>query len=85
MRAQVTDQVGTPIEGFTFEDCRPFYGDDTAWIPVWQTGKNLDSLADQFIRVEIELDSARLYAVKGDYIKTLPRDIARHRQYGDIP
>ncbi len=85
VRAQITDQIGTPIEGFTFEDCQPFSGDDTAWTPVWQTGKKLDSLTAQFIRVEIELDSARLYAVRGDYIKTLPRDIARHRQYGDIP
>ena len=43
------------------------------------------ALSDRFLRLEIELDSARLYAIRGDYVKTMPRDIARHREYGDIP
>jgi hypothetical protein len=42
-------------------------------------------LSERFLRLEIELDSARLYAIRGDYVKTMPRDIARHREYGDIP
>lgn len=84
-RAQVTDQVGTPLEGFTFEDCKPFSGDDTAWSPEWRSGKRMGSLRGQFIRVEVELNSARLYAIRGEYVETMPMAIARHRAYGEIP
>ena len=85
VRARVTDEMGTPLEGYGFEDCQPFSGDDTAWIPVWNDGRRMAALSDRFLRLEIELDSARLYAIRGDYVKTMPRDIARHREYGDIP
>ena len=43
------------------------------------------ALGGQFIRVEVELESARLYAVRGDYVKTMPTAIARHRAYSEIP
>ena len=85
VRARVTDPVGTPLEGYGFEDCQPFSGDHTAWIPVWKDGRKMASLSGRFLRLEIELDSARLFAIRGDYVKTMPRDIARHREYGDIP
>ena len=84
-RAQVTDQVGTPLDGFTFEDCKPFSGDDTAWSPEWRSGKRMGSLRGQFIRVEVELNSARRYAIRGEYVETMPMAIARHRAYGEIP
>ncbi len=85
VRAQVTDQVGTPLEGFTFQDCQPFSGDDTEWTPVWKDEKKMATLGGQFLRVEVELNSARLYAVRGDFVKTMPTAIARHREYGEIP
>gem|GEM_PF-4718175 len=81
-RAQVTDQVGTPLEGFTFEDYKPFSGDDTAWSPEWRSGKKIGSLKGQFIRIEIELNSARLYAIRGKYVEIMAMAIARHREYG---
>ena len=85
VRAQVTDQMGTPMEGYGFEDCQPFSGDDTAWTPHWKDGRKMAALSNCFLRLEIELDSARLYAIRGDYVKAMPRDIARHREYGDLP
>ena len=85
VRAQVTDQVGTPLEGFTFEDCEPFSGDDTTWIPEWKAEKRMASLSGQFVRVEVELNNARLYAIRGEYVKTMPVAVARHREYGEIP
>ncbi len=84
VRARVTDPMGAPLEGYGFEDCQPFSGDDTAWTPAWKDGRKLSALSERFLRLEIELDSARLYAIRGDYVKTMPRDIARHREYGDI-
>ncbi|MCY3777455.1 MAG: hypothetical protein OXH11_15895 [Candidatus Aminicenantes bacterium] len=85
VRAQVTDQMGTPMEGYGFDVCQPFSGDDAAWTPHWKDGRKMAALCNCFLRLEIELDSARLYAIRGDYVKAMPRDIARHREYGDLP
>ncbi|MBO9604469.1 MAG: hypothetical protein J7639_00885 [Paenibacillaceae bacterium] len=65
-KAQLTDWSGRPLEGYTFDDCVPFSGDDSAWKPQWQGGKRVDELAGQAIRVEVELLNARLYAIRGE-------------------
>lgn len=64
-RVQITDWSGNPIEGFTFEECVPFSGDDTAWSPVWKSGKSLTEFTGKAIRIEIELFNSRLYAIRG--------------------
>ena len=68
VRVQVTDIDGKPVEGYTFDDCEPFRGDDLFWTPRWKHNRRLTELAEQFIRVEIRLNHARLYAIRGDFI-----------------
>ena len=36
---EIRDRENKPIEGFTFEDCQPFAGDDIYWKPKWQSHK----------------------------------------------
>jgi len=33
VRVQITDELGVPLTGYTFEDCAPFQGDKLFWTP----------------------------------------------------
>ena len=79
VRVQVTDpgrRVGpgpsprvTPLEGYSFVNCEPFSGDDAAWTPRWKNGKTLADLSGKAVRLEVQLNSARLYAIRGDFVQ----------------
>jgi len=43
-RGQVTDVKSVRVPGYTFPECQPFSGDDTAWRPVWQEQRTLGGL-----------------------------------------
>ena len=70
---QVTDSWPsprvTPLEGYSFVDCEPFSGDDAAWTPRWKNGKTLADLSGKAVRLEVQLNSARLYAIRGDFVQ----------------
>ena len=68
----------SPLPGYTFDECEPFSGDDTAWTPRWKDGKSLADLAGQAVRLEVRLNSARLYAIRGDII---PISTRQHRAF----
>ena len=84
-RAQITDHSSTPLEGFSFEDCAPFSGDDTAWSPSWKTGKNPAALAGRIIRLEVELENARLYAIRGNFLPVTMAEWRRFVHEGLLP
>ncbi len=66
---QVTDVKSVPVPGYTFAECQPFSGDDTAWRPVWQEQRTLGGLeGGRALRIEVELNNARLYALRGDFV-----------------
>ena len=75
----------SPLEGYTFEDCEPFSGDDTAWTPTWKGGKTLSQLAGKALRLEVQLDSARLYAIRGDFLQMLGIQPFAFERDGTIP
>ncbi len=79
VRVQVTDPHGTVLTGYSFEECEVLHADKPAWCPVWKDGKTMAALADQMIRVEIQLENARLYAVRGDYLTCSLADLHRHQ------
>ena len=62
---QLTDRYGRPFEGYRFEDCSPFSGDQCHWQPFWK-GKNAQALCGQVIRIEIRFKTGRLFAIHGD-------------------
>lgn len=74
VRVQVSEPDTTPLKGFSFDQCQPFTGDDTSWQPIWKDGKSLRQLGDRAIRLEVELYSARLYAITGDFVLRFGRD-----------
>ena len=95
VRVQVTDSLVrtgpgpspkvTPLEGYSFADCEPFSGDDTAWIPTWKNGKTLDALSGTAVRLEVQLNSARLYAIRGDFVQMQGRQGRAFSQDNVIP
>lgn len=84
IRVQITEPNGTPIEGYRYEESEVFRGDSTEWTPSWKEGKCLSALAGKMIRMEIEIENGRLYAVRGDLIECRLIDVHRWNS-GIIP
>jgi hypothetical protein len=76
-KVQVSEPNGSVIPGYGFEDGEVLHGDDTAWVPCWKDGKTLAALAGRMVRIEISLENARLYALRGDYIECRLSDVNR--------
>ena len=67
VQAQVMDDSGEPIEGYSYEDCLPFTGDDVRWAPEWRNGRRFGGIGRRVVRLGIRMLNARLYAVRGDF------------------
>jgi hypothetical protein len=67
IRLQIIDLHGRVIEGYEFDRCIPFTGDDVAWQPCWQNRRELAQLSDRIIRLEVRLVNGRLYAIRGEF------------------
>ena len=67
VRVQVTDIEGKPFEGYRFADCDPFKGNQLFWTPGWKGGRGLKEFTKKAIRLEVELNNARIYAMRGDF------------------
>ena len=95
VRVQVTDSPPrnrvifttppTAIPGYSFEDCIPFSGDDINWTPTWRDGKTLDALSGRSIRIEVQLNSSRLYAMRGDFVNMLGQQKRVFDNDGKVP
>jgi len=85
-RVQVTDVKSVPLPGYTFAECHPFSGDDTAWRPVWQEQRTLGALTGgQALRIEVELNNARLYALRGDFVPMIGPWSVLSLEQGKVP
>ena len=85
VRVQVTDTEGKVLEGYGFADCEPFKGDALFWTPRWKNGRGLNELSKTVMRLEIELNNARLYAIRGDFIPMSTRETRRFLETGAEP
>jgi hypothetical protein len=85
VRVQVSEPRGTPIEGYAFDDCDRFVGDCTDWRPTWGSSRTLDDLKDTILQIEIELNNARLYAVRGEFQVLCPADLHTANATGAAP
>lgn len=85
VRVQVSDPRGNPLEGYTFDECRLFHGDSLAWRPSWSSGRKMGDLAGRIIQLEIEMNSARLYALRGDFEVLNPYQLHACEETGRRP
>lgn len=75
---------GKPIEGFSHEDCIPFSGDSTAWIPTYKDGRTIASLGECPVYLEICLKNGRVYAYQGDFTPMMNTEVMRYLKFGCI-
>ncbi len=62
VRVELQDATGSPIEGFTLDDCPSIYGDTVARKVVWKKRSDVSTLAGKALRLRFELKDADLYS-----------------------
>ena len=63
LRVRVSDARRKPIEGFNYDDCEEFTGDNVAQEIRWK-GRSLAELKGQTIRLEFYLENADLFTFR---------------------
>ena len=72
------------LEGYSHEDCIPFSGNSTNWIPVYQNGKKLDDLQGKTIMLELKIEDGTIYSISGDFTPIMNTEGVRYRQLNGI-
>ena len=84
VRVQVTDSKGTVLRGYSFAESIPFTGDSIAWTPRWNRDFSASQLPRQALRIEVQLNNARLYSIRGN-IQVLTAAETAQIEQGDAP
>jgi len=63
IKIEVCEMLGEPIEGFTFDDCRPVQGDGIAQQVTWAKDADLAKIVRTAIRLRVRARRADLYSV----------------------
>lgn len=64
VRCELQQADGTPIAGFTLDECEPIYGDRLAHVVAWKQGSDVSSLAGKSVRLKVALRDADLYSLR---------------------
>lgn len=64
IRFEVQDAAGTPLPGFSLEDCDEVFGDATARVVRWAGGDDLSRLSGTPVRLRIALKDADLFTIQ---------------------
>ena len=61
---EIQDETGTPIPGYTRDDCDEIIGDDIARTVSWHDKSDVSALADKPIRLRFLMKDADLYSIR---------------------
>lgn len=64
VQAEVQDDSGRPIEGFTLDQCPFIYGDEIEHAVAWRAGSDLSSLAGRPIRLRFAMKNADQFSLR---------------------
>lgn len=64
LRAELADEAGKPIPGFTLTECAPVKGEGVSLPVRWKGGADLKRLAGKPVHVRFQLSDASLYAFR---------------------
>jgi hypothetical protein len=64
VRAELQDEAGAPLPGFTLADADEIVGDDTARTVTWRGSSDVSSLAGRTVRLHFNLRDADLYSLQ---------------------
>ncbi len=82
---QITDSQGAPLAGYAFDDCKSFSGDALYWEPRWKEDLTIAALPERTLRVEVRLNNARLYAMRGNFSILTGAETYRYESLGEKP
>jgi len=60
--AEVCQEDGKPVAGFTRDECTPVSADSTKQLVAWKGGDSLESLAGRPVRFKFYLSNSKIYA-----------------------
>ena len=60
--AEICQEDGKPLPGFTREDCLPIRTDSTKQLVTWKNGNSLESLAGKKLRFKFYLTNSKIFA-----------------------
>ncbi|MEK6795825.1 MAG: hypothetical protein AABZ39_13670 [Spirochaetota bacterium] len=66
VRVEICENDGTPVSGYTFDECIPFTGDELFWQVKWRSKTTAALVSGRRYHIAVELMSAELYAIRGD-------------------
>jgi hypothetical protein len=61
-RVGILNAAGEPIPGFSLNDCKQFYGDNTAMTPLWRGGECPPLQAGDTFRLQFEMIECDLFS-----------------------
>ncbi|WP_232107347.1 hypothetical protein [Gimesia alba] len=64
MRVELQDESGTPLPGFSLEDCDEIYGDHIARIVTWKEQSDLSKLIGKTVRLRFVMNESDLYSIR---------------------
>jgi hypothetical protein len=64
VQVELQDAAGTPLPGYTLNDCEPVFGDAVDRAVTWKHGTNVSAMAGQPIRLRLSLKDADVYALR---------------------
>ena len=62
IRVEIQAADGTPLPGYTLDECPPIFGDTVARDVIWNAGGSVASLAGQTVRLRFVLRDADLFS-----------------------
>ncbi len=73
------------VDGMDHEDCIPFSGDSTDWVPEYFTGKKISDLCGKTLVYELKFLNGEVYSFAGDFTDVYNTQGARYRKFGVLP
>jgi hypothetical protein len=64
VRVEIQDADGTPIPGFTLDDCPEIIGDEISRIVAWKGGPDVSRLTGRPVRLRFVMADADLFALR---------------------
>lgn len=74
-----------PVAGYGHEDCIPFSGDNTDWVPTFKNGKSINDFAGKVVVIEVKFMNGELYSLYGECTPVMNVEAGYYRKFGTLP
>ena len=81
VRVEIQDAAGTPIPGYTLEDCPEIIGDEIARVVAWKAGPDVGRLAGQPVRLRFVMKDADLYSIRFGIVREISERNGTSRRF----